>query len=114
VILRANTRPPMVTFFDVFMDAAKTAADKGWDTPAATFGEAVALLHSELSEALEGYRKTGKVDDHVLEELADVVIRLGHLVGKEGLGRVEDFVKAMLRKLAKNKTRSRRHGGKVL
>lgn len=52
-----------------------------------SFGEKLALCHSELSEALEGYRK-GLMDDHlphrtmVAAELADTVIRVFDLAGK--------------------------------
>ena len=44
--------------------------------------EMIALMHSELSEALEGYRKGNPPSDHIPEfnsleeELADVVIRV--------------------------------------
>jgi len=54
------------------------------------FGEVIALMHSELSEALEGWRKN-LMDDHLQDrkmvevELADVVIRLLDTAGAEGL-----------------------------
>lgn len=54
------------------------------------FGEVIALMHSELSEALEGWRKN-LMDDHlpnrsmVEVELADVIIRLLDTAGAEGL-----------------------------
>lgn len=44
-------------------------------------GEAIALMHSELSEALEGVRKN-KMDEHISDlssevvEMADVIIRI--------------------------------------
>jgi NTP pyrophosphatase (non-canonical NTP hydrolase) len=46
------------------------------------FGEAIALIHSELSEALEGHRHGNPPSDHlpeysaIEEELADTVIRI--------------------------------------
>lgn len=52
--------------------------------------EKLALIHSEVSEALEGYRKN-LLDDHLQHrkmfevELADVVIRVFDLAGAEGL-----------------------------
>jgi NTP pyrophosphatase (non-canonical NTP hydrolase) len=48
--------------------------------------EKIALIHSEVSEALEGYRK-GKMDEHLPDranievELADAVIRIADLAG---------------------------------
>jgi hypothetical protein len=68
--------------------ASKTATDAGWYTNPFTkqpiqrnFGEVIALMHSELSEALEAHRK-GLMDKHlphrtgVEVELADCVIRI--------------------------------------
>lgn len=49
-------------------------------------GESIALIHSEVSEALEGHRKR-KRDDHLTDmpsiaaELADAVIRIADLAG---------------------------------
>lgn len=53
-------------------------------------GEQIALIHSELSEALEGIRK-GLADDKIPErsmeevEMADVLIRLLDYAGGHGL-----------------------------
>lgn len=50
------------------------------------FGELIALVHSELSEALEGHRKD-LADDHLPEfrsvevELADAMIRIFDIAG---------------------------------
>lgn len=66
----------------------------------------LALVHSEVSEALEAFRK-GDIDNFI-EELADVVIRVVDC--SEGLGlNIETAIRA---KLEKNKTRGFRHGGK--
>lgn len=68
--------------------------------------EKLALIHSEVSEALEGYRKN-LLDDKLPHrkmfevELADVVIRVFDLAGAEGL----DLGGAIEEKLAYNKKR---------
>lgn len=68
--------------------ASKTARDAGWyrdpktgETIVRNFGEVVALMHSELSEALEADRK-GLMDDKLPHrdgrevEFADCIIRI--------------------------------------
>ena len=64
-------------------------------------------MHCELSEAVEAVRKGD--DHHVIEELADVLIRVFDLCGAHGW----DLERAVLDKMAFNKTRSYRHGGKL-
>ena len=62
----------------------------GWWNAPRNFGEMIALMHSELSEALEGDRKN-LASDHlpgfsmVEEEFADVLIRLFDCAGGMGL-----------------------------
>jgi hypothetical protein len=61
----------------------------GEPLPTRNFGERIALIHSEVSEALEGHRKN-KLDDHLPHrpsaevELADAVIRICDLAGEMG------------------------------
>ena len=70
------------------------------------FGEVVALMHSELSEALEGWRKN-LMDDHLPDrkmievELADTIIRILDTGEAEGL----DIAGAIRDKFAYNQTR---------
>jgi NTP pyrophosphatase (non-canonical NTP hydrolase) len=70
-------------------------------------GTKLALVHSEVSEALEGYRK-GVNDDKLKQrsmfevELADVVIRVCDLAGGLNL----DLGGAIVEKLAFNRTRA--------
>jgi hypothetical protein len=70
-------------------------------------GELIALMHSELSEALEGVRKDS-MDDHlphrkmVEVEMADTIIRILDYCGSRGL----DVGGAMVEKLAYNANRA--------
>ena len=65
-------------------EAHAIAKEHGWWDTERTFGDLIALVHSELSEALEAYRVCGIVDcphEHtegagVASELANVVIRV--------------------------------------
>lgn len=68
-------------------------------------GEKLALIHSEVSEALEAVR--GKPEDNnLVEELADIIIRVADLAGYMGL----DLAGATTRKIEKNMGRPYKHG----
>lgn len=75
------------------------------------FGEKIALIHSELSEALEANRKNLQSDhlpglDGEFEELADAVIRIFDLAGAWDC----DLSSVILMKLKFNLTRGYKHG----
>lgn len=87
------------------------SARSGWwdgvdKTDKNVIGTKLALIHSEISEALEGVRKDCP-DTHLTHrsmvevELADAVIRIMDLVGAMKL----DLAGAIIEKLAYNKTR---------
>lgn len=112
--------PPMTSpFSEAFHSTALAvhamAREKGWWDQARNEGELIALMHSELSEALEGLRHGNPPSDHipaysaVEEEFADVIIRIMDLAAARGY-RVGEAVEA---KLAFNATRAHRHGGKA-
>ncbi len=78
-------------------------------------GEQIALMHAELSEALEWERKQpGAPSDHIPgftgleEEFADVLIRIFDTSAQRKLRLGE----AVLAKMAFNATRPHKHGGK--
>ena len=98
----------------------RLAIEKGfWDgkmnagrgLEAGVVAEKIALVHSELSEALESarrwYPESKKIEDgNFEEELADAVIRIMDLAVAMGV----DLSGSILRKHEYNKTRERKHG----
>ena len=88
------------------------ARDHGWWDKDRNIGEAIALVHSELSEALEALRTNKVKSEHIpafsgfAEEMADVCIRVFDLCESQGI----NLESAILAKMEYNKTRPYRHG----
>ena len=105
---------PRSQFQQLQEDIHQTAVDKGWWDNPRSDGEVIALIHSELSEALEAIRCGEAMSEKIPEftelelELADVAIRLMDYAEKRGI----DLWSAILAKAEYNKGRSYRHGGK--
>lgn len=95
------------------------AASKGWGVNKRSALERVALIHTELSEAVTALRDGRSTDEILIDEsgaprgfpieLADAVMRIMVLCAEDGINLEE----AMLMKHHYNQTRARRHGGRI-
>ncbi|MCV4233342.1 hypothetical protein OHJ21_19345 [Virgibacillus sp. LDC1] len=125
----------MKTINELVQEAHQNAVSKGWWDEDRSFGEIIALIHSEASEALEDHRNGKGVNEVWYEgkyegqdvwsyikdekcqkpcgipsELADIVIRVFDACGRYNI----DLEQAITEKMEYNATRPQRHGGKVL
>lgn len=85
-------------------EAYEIAKSKGWHDESREMGTVLALVHSEVSEALEADRIGDR--ENFIEELADVCIRIFDLCGSEGI----DLGKAIEWKMEVNRGREYKHG----
>ena len=102
--------PDQITVESVQRRAFVTAASNGfWDDredPDNYVPKCLALIHSEVSEALEAHR-VGDMEEFG-EELADIIIRIGDLAEAEGINLTEEIQD----KMEKNEGRAYKHGKK--
>jgi NTP pyrophosphatase (non-canonical NTP hydrolase) len=123
----AELNEPGKSLAELTEEVARLNRANGWHDTERTFGDDVALLHSEVSEMFEAFRDHGTDDatervtyqqitegaripkpEGVGSEAADVLIRLLDTCGRYGIDLLEEYE----RKMFYNRTRSYRHGGK--
>lgn len=114
--IKLESKTPL-TVDDIIFIAHSTAKEKGWwPKEGRNDFECMALIHSEISEAVEDLRE-GKTKLECVDgkpcglpsELADAIIRIADYCGKHKI----DLEFALRKKLEYNKTRPHRHGGKL-
>lgn len=107
----------------IIEESFKTAEEKGWHEVQKSFPDRIALMHSELSEALEEYRNNhsfseiyfvekpeGQKPEGIAVELADAIIRICEACAVDKIPLEE----ALELKMAFNKLRPYLHGGKKI
>ena len=111
-----------MTLSNLIKESHDTSLSKGWwDNSNRNIGELLALIHSEIREALEAYRLTGEAGlndildrecdgklEGVTVELADTLIRIFDMCAAYEL----DIENALEIKMEFNKSRPYRHGNK--
>lgn len=97
----------LVTLNNYMTEARELADGKGFSSDVERAWEMLALIHSEVSEATDAYKK-GSSYDEVGTELADAMIRILHLCSALGVD-IEALYQA---KMAKNWERPYRYNTK--
>lgn len=115
---------PKMTIPQLVKRCNDVAESCGWNESEISVPEQVALIHSEVSEALESFRNKEPLSwasanlrpeydapdkpQGLASEYADVVIRVAHYCARLGI----DLEYEIDRKLKYNLTRGYKHGGK--
>lgn len=120
-LFAGHTHPRVATLEEIQEEIYEINVANGWYEDERAFGDDIALLHSEVSEMYEAYRDwlfadaTAEATDDRLSkpegvgsEAADVLIRLLDTCRRAGI----DLRFETVRKLAFNRTRGYKHGGK--
>lgn len=123
----------MLSIKEFVKEVGENAVTHGWWEEERSFGELIALCHSELSEALEEHRHGKNPDETyyssvidgklsrepdgwcykpegIPSELADVVIRVFDMCHHYGI----DIESMLLEKHEFNKSRPYKHSGKII
>jgi len=101
---------------DLVNRAHRNSVNHGFWEENKNFGEVIALMHTELSEAYEEYRNHKSLNETYYEddgkpcgipsELADVIIRIFDFAGGANI----DLEKIILEKMEYNEKRPYKHG----
>lgn len=107
------------TLNEIGAESLRCSAEKGfdnvtptdWDSPSGRLliPTKLVLIHTEISEAVEEFRK-GHDRQNFGSELADIIIRVGQL----GVGLGIDLDAAVAVKQQKNRERPHQHGGRLI